>query len=133
MYKLKNYLKNHSIEELANYFKTHKIKPYAFNALVFFNNRDEAGYKEIKEELQYMCEIGQKIGYKEEMVSVELFRPEYYELEIEDAIKIAKEKTLAVVEKYFCEHTGPMSDVKIPDLVEEKPNKIGDFLYYKLQ
>ncbi|WP_281246797.1 hypothetical protein [Pelosinus propionicus] len=49
-----------------------------------------------------MCEFGQKIGYKEEMVSVELFRPEYYELEIEDAIKIAKEKTLAVVEKYFC-------------------------------
>jgi 2-keto-myo-inositol isomerase len=242
MDKLKDYLKNHSIEDLANYFKTHKIKPYAFNALVFFNNRDEAGYKEIKEELQYMCEVGQKIGcpnivvvplvgtdkftygqikessvkvlheladiaekysirlaiefvghpqctintfgqaydivqavnrnnvglvldcfhfhamgsrmedlkkadgskifilhiddtedfpigiltdvdrvwpgegaidlkgilttlreigYKEDMVSVELFRPEYYELEVEEAIKIAKEKTLAVVGKYF--------------------------------
>jgi len=35
------------------------------------------------------------------MVSVELFRPEYYELEVEEAIKIAKEKTLAVVGKYF--------------------------------
>lgn len=242
MDKLKDYLKNHSIEDLANYFKTHKIKPYAFNALVFFNNRDEAGYKEIKEELQYMCEVGQKIGcpnivvvplvgtdkftyaqikessvkvlheladiaekysirlaiefvghpqctintfgqaydivqavnrnnvglvldcfhfhamgsrmedlkkadgskifilhiddtedfpigiltdvdrvwpgegaidlqgilttlkeigYKENMVSVELFRPEYYELEVEEAIKIAKEKTLAVIGKYF--------------------------------
>ncbi|EIW20497.1 MULTISPECIES: sugar phosphate isomerase/epimerase family protein [Pelosinus] len=242
MDKLKDYLKNHSIEDLANYFKTHKIKPYAFNALVFFNNRDEAGYKEIKEELQYMCKVGQKIGcpnivvvplvgtdkftyaqikessvkvlheladiaekysirlaiefvghpqctintfgqaydivqavnrnnvglvldcfhfhamgsrmedlkkadgskifilhiddtedfpigiltdvdrvwpgegaidlkgilttlkeigYKEDMVSVELFRPEYYELEVEEAIKIAKEKTLAVVGKYF--------------------------------
>jgi 2-keto-myo-inositol isomerase len=242
MDKLKDYLKNYSIEDLANYFKTHKIKPYAFNALVFFNNRDEAGYKEIKEELQYMCEVGQKIGcpnivvvplvgtdkftyaqikessvkvlheladiaekygirlaiefvghpqctintfgqaydivqavnrnnvglvldcfhfhamgsrmedlkkadgskifilhiddtedfpigiltdvdrvwpgegaidlkgilttlkeigYKEDMVSVELFRPEYYELEVEEAIKIAKEKTLAVVGKYF--------------------------------
>jgi len=42
-----------------------------------------------------------EIGYKEDMVSVELFRPEYYELEVEEAIKIAKEKTLAVVGKYF--------------------------------
>ncbi|PKM51985.1 MAG: isomerase [Firmicutes bacterium HGW-Firmicutes-7] len=64
MDKLKEYLETHTIEELAEYFKTHHIKPYAFNALVFFNNRDAAGYKEIKEELQYMCEVGQKIGCK---------------------------------------------------------------------
>ena len=242
MDKLKDYLETHTVEDLANYFATHKIKPYAFNTLVFFNNRDEAGYKEIKEEFQYLCEVGQKIGcntiiavplvttekitltkikescvevlneladigdkygmrisleflghpqatvntfgqaydiiqtvnrdnvgitidcfhfhgmgsrledlkkadgskifvvhindvedfpiglltdvdrlwpgegaidlegilttlkeigYKEDMVSVELFRPEYYQLEPEEAIKIAKEKTLAVVEKYF--------------------------------
>lgn len=62
MDKLKDYLENHTVEDLANYFKTHKIKPYAFNTLVFFNNRDEAGYKEIKEEFQYLCEVGQKIG-----------------------------------------------------------------------
>ncbi len=242
MDKLKDYLETHRVEDLANYFETHKIKPYAFNTLVFFNNRDEAGYKEIKEEFQYLCEVGQKIGcntiiavplvttekitltkikescvealneladigdkygmrisleflghpqatvntfgqaydiiqtvnrdnvgitidcfhfhgmgsrledlkkadgskifvvhindvedfpiglltdvdrlwpgegaidlegilttlkeigYKEDMVSVELFRPEYYQLEPEEAIKIAKEKTLAVVGKYF--------------------------------
>lgn len=62
MDKLKDYLENHTVEDLANYFKTHKIKPYAFNTLVFFNNRDEAGYKEIKEEFEYLCEVGQKIG-----------------------------------------------------------------------
>ena len=33
--KLKDYLENHTIEELANYFKTSRIKPYAFNALEF--------------------------------------------------------------------------------------------------
>jgi 2-keto-myo-inositol isomerase len=35
------------------------------------------------------------------MVSVELFRPEYYELAIEDAIKIGKNTTQAVVGRYF--------------------------------
>ena len=41
-----------------------------------------------------------EIGYQE-MVSVELFRPEYYELPIDDCIRIAKEKTIAVVSPYF--------------------------------
>ncbi|MBP2034091.1 2-keto-myo-inositol isomerase [Clostridium algifaecis] len=62
MDKLKDYLETHTVEDLADYFKTHKIKPYAFNTLVFFNNRDEVGYKEIKEEFKYLCEVGQKIG-----------------------------------------------------------------------
>lgn len=64
MDKLKDYFKTHTIEELTNYFKTHKIKPYAFNTLEFFNNRDEARYREIKEEFQYLCEVGEKIGCK---------------------------------------------------------------------
>jgi 2-keto-myo-inositol isomerase len=41
-----------------------------------------------------------KIGYSE-MVSIELFRPEYWDWEIERAIRVGKEKTKAVVEKYF--------------------------------
>lgn len=41
-----------------------------------------------------------KIGYKE-MVSVELFRPEYWEMDIEETIKVGKEKTIEVVSKYF--------------------------------
>lgn len=64
MDKLKEYLESHTIEDLINYFENHHIKPFAFNALVFFNNRDKNEYQEIKEELQYMCEIGQKIGCK---------------------------------------------------------------------
>lgn len=40
------------------------------------------------------------IGY-EEMVSVELFRPEYWDLDIEEAIKVGKEKTEQVVSKFF--------------------------------
>lgn len=40
------------------------------------------------------------IGY-EEMVSVELFRPEYWDWDIEKAIRVGKEKTERVVSKYF--------------------------------
>lgn len=77
MDKLKDYLKTNTIEDLAKYFKEHKIKPFAFNALVFFNNRDETGYNEIKEELKYLCEVGQKIGCKN-IVVVPLVGPEKF-------------------------------------------------------
>ncbi|PAB56644.1 sugar phosphate isomerase/epimerase family protein [Anaeromicrobium sediminis] len=40
------------------------------------------------------------IGY-DEMVSIELFRPEYWDWEIERAIFVGKEKTMDVVSKYF--------------------------------
>lgn len=41
-----------------------------------------------------------KIGY-EEMVSIELFRPEYWEWENEQTIRFGKEKTEAVIRQYF--------------------------------
>jgi 2-keto-myo-inositol isomerase len=41
-----------------------------------------------------------EIGY-DEMVSVELFRPEYWDWDIEKTIKVGKEKTEEVVGKYF--------------------------------
>jgi 2-keto-myo-inositol isomerase len=40
------------------------------------------------------------IGFSD-VVSVELFRPEYYKLDAEEAIKIAKETTIKVVSKHF--------------------------------
>ncbi|MBU8879269.1 2-keto-myo-inositol isomerase [Bacillus sp. FJAT-29790] len=64
MDKLPEYLKDKSIDDLVDYFQTHHIKPLAFNALVFFNNRDEAGYKEIINEFKEMMETGQKLGIK---------------------------------------------------------------------
>lgn len=64
MDKLPEYLKENSIETLAEYFLTHHIKPLAFNALVFFNNRDEAGYKAIIDEFKGMMETGKKLGVK---------------------------------------------------------------------
>ncbi|PLR76686.1 isomerase [Bacillus sp. V3-13] len=64
MDKLPEYLKENSIDDLARFFDTHHIKPLAFNALVFFNNRDEAGYKEIIDEFKQMVETAQKLGAK---------------------------------------------------------------------
>jgi len=64
MDKLPEYLKEKSIDDLAEFFNTHHIKPLAFNALVFFNNRDEAGYKEIINEFKGMMEAAKKLGVK---------------------------------------------------------------------
>lgn len=62
MDKLPEYLKDHTIDELAAYFNSHHIKPLALNALVFFNNRDEAGHQEIINEFKEMMEVGKKLG-----------------------------------------------------------------------
>lgn len=66
--KLRDYLKTHTTEDLVNFFKSSRIKPYAFNALEFITFRDEAGYKQIKDDLKFLCEIGEKINCKKIVV-----------------------------------------------------------------
>ena len=34
---MKDYLKEHTLEELADWFKNHRLKPWAYNTLIFFN------------------------------------------------------------------------------------------------
>ncbi|VBB07253.1 Hypothetical protein LUCI_2497 [Lucifera butyrica] len=50
--------------------------------------------------LDLILQTLKEIGYSE-MVSVELFRPEYWDWDIEKTVKTGKEKTKAVVSKYF--------------------------------
>jgi 2-keto-myo-inositol isomerase len=66
--KLKNYLNTHTVEDLVNFFANSRIKPYAFNALEFITFRDEKGYQEIKDNLQFLCEIGDKINCRKIVV-----------------------------------------------------------------
>jgi len=66
--KLRDYLKNYSVEDLAEFFRKSRIKPYAFNALEFITFRDEAGYKQIKDDLKFLCEVGEKINCKKIVV-----------------------------------------------------------------
>ena len=51
---VKDYLKEHTLQELADWFKNHHLKPWAYNTLIFFNQRDEAGVKEIDEETDFI-------------------------------------------------------------------------------
>ena len=62
--KFPEYLKENSLDDLANYFENHHIKPLAFNALVFFNNRDKEGLDAIIDEFKGMLETGKKLGVK---------------------------------------------------------------------
>ncbi len=66
--KLKDYLKTHTVDDLADFFKSSRIKPYAFNALEFITFRDAAGYQQIKDDLKFLCEVGEKINCKKIVV-----------------------------------------------------------------
>jgi 2-keto-myo-inositol isomerase len=62
--KLREYLVDHTVEELKVFFEHHRIKPYAFNALEFITFRDQEGYEQIRNDLQFLCEIGEVIHCK---------------------------------------------------------------------
>lgn len=66
--KLKDYLKSHTVEDLKAFFAANRIKPYAFNALEFITFRDEAGYRQILNDLQFLCETGEVIGCRKIVV-----------------------------------------------------------------
>lgn len=62
MDKMPAYLEEHTIDEMADFFKSHNIKLLGLNALVFFNNRSEEDYKAIIQEFKEWLEIGKKLG-----------------------------------------------------------------------
>ncbi|MCM3652285.1 sugar phosphate isomerase/epimerase family protein [Metabacillus litoralis] len=59
---IKDYLQDHSIDELATYFQRHHIKPLALNSLEFVTFCNEKDYSQIREDLAFLCEVGNKIG-----------------------------------------------------------------------
>ena len=61
---VKEYLKQNTLEDLAAWFKTHKLKPWAYNTLEFFNLRDAAGVKEIDDEVDFIIKVCNAIGMK---------------------------------------------------------------------
>jgi 2-keto-myo-inositol isomerase len=61
---IKDYLKEHSLNDLAAWFKSHKLKPWAYNTLIFFNLRDAAGVKEIDDEIDFIIQVCNAIGMK---------------------------------------------------------------------
>lgn len=85
---IKNYLKEHTLDELTIWFNSHKLKPWAYNTLVFFNQRDARGEKEIDEEIDFIIEVGQAIGMKM-LVTVPTFNVGYLHIDEikEEAVK----------------------------------------------
>lgn len=61
---VKDYLQEHTLEELADWFKNHHLKPWAYNTLIYFNQRDEAGKKEIDDEVDFILKVSKAIGMK---------------------------------------------------------------------
>jgi len=61
---VKDYLKEHTLDNLASWFKTHKLKPWAYNTLIFFNLRDAAGVKEIDDEIDFIIKVSNAISMK---------------------------------------------------------------------
>ncbi|MHB8073252.1 sugar phosphate isomerase/epimerase family protein [Desulfosporosinus fructosivorans] len=66
--KLRDYLLTHTLADLVEFFNKNTLKPYAFNALEFITFRDEAGYQQIKDDLKYLCEVGEMINCKKIVV-----------------------------------------------------------------
>lgn len=65
MDKLPEYLKDHTVGDLAEFFANHHIKPLALNALVFFNNRSESEHRDVIREFKKMVEYAKilKVPY----------------------------------------------------------------------
>lgn len=58
---LVDYLKEHTLDDLKEFFDTHKIKPLSLNALCFFNNRTKEDEEKVIKEFKEYLEICKKI------------------------------------------------------------------------
>lgn len=59
---LKQYLKDHTLEELKEYFDTHNIKPFAFNSIEDINFTTKEEWEKLKELFLFGCKAAQAIG-----------------------------------------------------------------------
>lgn len=66
--KLREYLETNTVDDLVNFFKENKLKPYAFNALEFIIFRNDKDFEVILNDLKFLCEIGEKIDCKKIVV-----------------------------------------------------------------
>jgi 2-keto-myo-inositol isomerase len=90
--KLKEYLLNNTVEDLKSFFQNNRIKPYAFNALEFISFRDEAGYQQIKEDLKFLCHVGEIINCKKIIVVPTFDIGNYTKLQIkEETVRVLTE------------------------------------------
>ena len=85
---IKDYLKTNTLEDLASWFGNHKLKPWAYNTLLFFNLCVESQEKEIDDEVDFIIKVCNAIGMKM-LITVPRFDAGHYTVEQikEDAVK----------------------------------------------
>ncbi len=54
---VKDYLKEHTLEELADWFNHHNLKPWAYNTLEYFNQLDADAEKAMDEEVDFILKV----------------------------------------------------------------------------
>ncbi len=90
--KLREYLEDHTVEDLVYFFENNRIKPFAFNALEFIIFRDDKGYKQIKDDLNFLCQVGDKINCKKIVVVPTFDIGDYTKPQIkEESIRVLNE------------------------------------------
>ena len=91
---LKEYLKDHTVEDLKEFFAGSHLKPFAFNSIEDINFRTEEEWKELVELFTFGCEIASQIG-NPYMIVVPTMTAEYCtknEQEVfEDSVKVLNE------------------------------------------
>lgn len=91
---LKEYLKDHTVEDLKGFFAKSHLKPFAFNSIEDINFRTAEEWEELVELFTFGCEIAAQIG-NPYMIVVPTMTPEYCtrnEQEVfEDSVKVLKE------------------------------------------
>ena len=91
---LKEYLKDHTVDDLKDFFAKSRLKPFAFNSIEDINFRTEEEWAELVDLFTFGCEIAAQIG-NPYMIVVPTMTPEYCtknEMEVfEDSVKVLKE------------------------------------------
>ncbi len=99
---LKEYMKNHSLNDLADLFDSHNIKPYAFNSIEDINFNTAEGWTKLCDLFKFACETAQAIKnpYIIIVPTVYKTRSRYNEQEVlEDSIESIN-KLLEIAKPY---------------------------------
>lgn len=89
---LRDYLRERTVDDLKAFFQQNRIKPYAFNALEFITFRKSEDFQQIKEDLIFLCEIGNAIDCDKVIVVPTFDIGDYTKAEIqEETVKVLHE------------------------------------------
>ena len=91
---LQDYLKDHPMKDLKEYFNTHHIKPFGYNSITDVNFCTPEKWKEVKEFFTFACKAVKEIGGKSIVVvptCSEEMRNKTEKEVFDDSVKVLKE------------------------------------------